>query len=109
MRSYRQIFFSLVFVCAAAITPLKAQDTVTISQKGKAFSESSVTIKSGAKVRFVNDDTVAHNVYARIGSDKEDLGLQKPGEQGEISFDKPGKYRVRCAIHPKMKLTVVVE
>lgn len=99
------------FYCITAVTlfglPVSADQTVY--QKGKVFSEKAVTVKTGEKVLFVNDDAVAHNVYANIKGTKLDLGLQKPGEKGEISFDKPGRYRVRCAIHPKMKLTVTVE
>lgn len=88
-------------------TPAFAEEV--INQKGKAFSKDKVTISAGTKMTFINDDTVAHNVYTIVGGEKQDLGLQKPGEQGDITFDSPGRYRVRCAIHPKMKMTVTVE
>lgn len=88
---------------------INAYADTTVYQKGKVFSEENVTLKTGEKLLFVNDDSVSHNVYANIKGKKEDLGLQKPGEEGALTFDEPGKYRVRCAIHPKMKLTVAVE
>jgi plastocyanin len=40
-----------------------------------------------------------------------DVTLQAPGKENDkkISLKKPGTYTVQCAIHPKMKLEVVVE
>lgn len=86
-----------------------AEDEVKITQKGKKFSEKQITLKPGQKVTFVNDDSVAHNVYTIVNGKKKDLGLQKPSEEGSIAFDAAGTYRVRCAIHPRMKLVVKVE
>jgi plastocyanin len=34
---------------------------------------------------------------------------QNPGEETPITVDAAGSFVVRCAIHPKMKLTVRVE
>ena len=41
--------------------------------------------------------------------DVEDKGLQKPGQDIKANFAKAGKYKVRCSIHPKMKMTVTVQ
>ena len=38
-----------------------------------------------------------------------DLGLQKPGATLTYRFDKPGAYRVRCNIHPSVKMAVTVK
>lgn len=94
---------------AALASPALAQDAVRISQKGKQFSEKQLSLQSGQSVVFVNDDTVAHNVYTIVKGKKQDLGLQKPTEEGSIAFDSAGTYRVRCAIHPKMKMIIKVE
>lgn len=93
----------------AFASPALAQDAVRISQKGKQFSEKQLSLKSGQSVVFVNDDSVAHNVYTIVKGKKQDLGLQKPSEEGSIAFDSAGTYRVRCAIHPKMKMVIKVE
>lgn len=95
---------ALVSVAAAS-----AQDPVRITQQGKQFSEKQVTLAAGQSVVFVNDDSVAHNVYTIVKGKKQDLGLQKPSEEGSITFDAAGTYRVRCAIHPKMKMLVKVQ
>lgn len=93
----------------ACTTPSFSQDNVKITQKGKQFSEKQLSLKAGQSVLFVNDDNVAHNVYTIIKGKKQDLGLQKPNEENSIAFEQSGTYRVRCAIHPKMKMVVKVE
>lgn len=86
-----------------------ALDPVLVTQQGKAFSEKQVSLAPGQAIVFINDDDVAHNVYTIINGKKEDLGLQKPAEEDTITFEIPGTYRVRCAIHPKMKMMVKVQ
>jgi len=41
--------------------------------------------------------------------DSEDKGIQKPGENIEHVFTKPGIYKERCNIHSTMKLDVTVQ
>jgi plastocyanin len=80
----------------------------TISQKGKVFSESAVTIKKGDTLVFLNDDTVSHNVLSTTSGHNFNLGSQAPGVSTPHNFGKPGEVEVVCAIHPRMKLTVTV-
>lgn len=79
----------------------------TVSEKGKAFSEKKLEVATGDKVVFVNDDKIKHNIL--ISSMKFDSGLQDVGAKTEVIFADAGKHKVRCAIHPKMKMTVVVK
>lgn len=109
MTSKHTRLFGFGLCVALAASAVTAQDAVRITQKGKQFSEANVDLTPGQKVVFVNDDNVAHNVYAIVKGKKQDLGLQKPNEEGSIAFDAPGTYRVRCAIHPKMKMVVKVK
>ena len=84
--------------------------TTTIDQTGQQFSEKSVTVSSGDSITFANHDDVAHNVTViNEDDDAADLGLQKPGETLIYKFDKSGRFKVRCSIHPGMKLTVDVK
>ena len=54
------------------------------------------------------EEKFVHNVYDR--SDRSwVLKKQEPGGYAAISFSKPGEHKLRCAIHPKMKITVKVE
>ena len=84
-------------------------DPVVVTQKGKAFSAKQVTLKVGDAISFVNDDDITHNVYSRSRGHKFDIGAQRPGTAISHQFTAPGKVKVRCAIHPRMKLTVNVE
>jgi plastocyanin len=36
-------------------------------------------------------------------------GSQQPGHVLKVKFDKAGKIDVRCAMHPKMKMSVNVQ
>lgn len=103
----KTIITSTLILIFSTLSTIAADKVIT--QANKAFSESKVTIKAGDKILFKNDDNVAHNVYTSVAGEKIDLGLQRPGDSGEMSFDEKGNHRVRCAIHPRMKLTVTVE
>jgi plastocyanin len=84
--------------------------TQTIEQSGQQFSEKAVTIKPQDSLTFANHDDVTHNINVIDDDDNAvDLGLQKPGENLTHMFDKAGKFKVRCSIHPSMKMTVTVK
>lgn len=106
----RMRFFVPLAAAAALAAPLPAlaADHV-ITQNGKKFSERKLTIAAGDTVTFVNDDKTTHNVHSTTEGHQFDLGAQAPGDSYSSVFDQPGKVKVRCAIHPKMKLQVTVE
>ena len=80
----------------------------SIGQKGRVFSESTITIKKGDVIVFMNDDTVTHNVMT-IGSVADfNIGSQAPGVSTPITFEKPGEFTILCAMHPRMKMVVNV-
>lgn len=59
---------------------------------------------------FANKDDVSHNItVVNDDDDTTDLGLQKPGQTLSYTFDKAGRFTVRCSIHPSMKMTVSVK
>ena len=83
---------------------------VTIDQSGQQFSEKSAALKPGEAITFSNKDDVSHNItVVNDDDDSTDLGLQKPGENLSYTFDKAGRFKVRCSIHPSMKMTVTVK
>ena len=94
---------------ALVATSMAQAGEIVISQKGKVFSEKQVIIQAGDSISFVNDDDITHNVYSRSKGHKFDIGAQRPGTTVAHQFNQPGKAKVRCAIHPRMKLTVNVE
>jgi plastocyanin len=108
MRAY------LMMVLLAALVPLAAAvaATTTIVQAGQAFSETDITVKVGDHVTFQNKDDVNHNILVQEGDDDDnarDMGVQPPGGAVDVSFDKAGKFKIRCHIHPSMKLNVAVQ
>jgi plastocyanin len=100
----------IALILAATLIAGAASAQTVISQKDKEFKPESVTVKAGQSLRFANDDTVAHNVTVK-GPDGalKNVGLQKVGEHSDVVFDKAGDHEVKCALHPKMKMTVKVQ
>jgi plastocyanin len=80
----------------------------TISQKGRAFSETEITVKKGENIVFVNDDNIAHNIMSASAGNEFNLGSQAPGASSSVALSKAGEVSVVCAIHPRMKMTVTV-
>ncbi|MDJ0639206.1 MAG: plastocyanin/azurin family copper-binding protein [Paracoccaceae bacterium] len=93
----------------AIATAAYASTEHKIMQAGKKFSERRITISVGDTLNFVNDDGTTHNVHSNSAGHEFDLGAQAPGTESSHVFSKPGKVKVRCAIHPKMKIDVNVE
>ncbi|MDX2223175.1 MAG: cupredoxin domain-containing protein [Rhodospirillaceae bacterium] len=94
-----------VFLMTVAL----AAEPVVVTQKGKAFSQSEITLPVGGSVEFVNDDDTAHNVLSFTPGFEFDLKLQRPGERKVITFDTPGRVEIECDIHPKMGLVITVQ
>jgi plastocyanin len=96
------VFFALAGHALAA-------EPVIISQKGKTFYPSEIAIGVGDSIVIKNDDRVLHHVYVESPGFNFDSGEQPPGRRVPITFGRPGKFDVRCDIHPKMRLRVVVK
>ena len=78
----------------------------SVSMAGRTFSPSSVRVRAGGTVTFVNDDDRAHTVTATDGSF--DSGVLNAGGRWSRTFRAAGTYRYLCAIHTDMTGTVVV-
>jgi plastocyanin len=80
-----------------------------VDQSKLQFSVTEMKIKKGDTVRFMNSDRPAHNILVKDGANMLSSGLQQPGEAFEVPFNQEGRFPVTCGIHPKMRMTVVVE
>lgn len=80
----------------------------TVIQKGRAFSVRQIEIRVGERLAFVNNDGVTHNVYSETRGLEFEIELQPPGRVDTVRFSRPGLAEVECAIHPSMKLKIVV-
>ncbi|NRA88299.1 MAG: hypothetical protein HRU28_13120 [Rhizobiales bacterium] len=105
---------------AVNIYESQKNEGVVLVQKDKSFflrtesgdesiNKKTFTLKSGQLLFLINDERrYVHNIY-----DTTDKGWvlkkQKPSEVAVVVFDKVGKHKLKCAIHPRMKVTVIVE
>jgi plastocyanin len=92
------------------IVAVEAATTITVGQHGMVFTQSSASLAKGDRIVFTNEDDVIHNIhiFGPGNDDSADLGLQKPGATLTYRFDRTGAYRVRCNIHPSVKMAVSV-
>jgi plastocyanin len=82
-------------------------NTVTIDMKNIKFAPEDVTVKVGQTVKWVNQDTVDHDVSAKSGADfKSDLFGN--GKSFEWKADKAGTVSYVCTVHPGMVGTLKV-
>jgi plastocyanin len=68
-----------------------------------------LTIKAGDTISFVNEDTMAHNVFSRTAGFEFDLKSLRATATGTHTFSKAGTLEIECALHPRMKFKLVVD
>lgn len=79
-----------------------------ITMKNETYQPGNLAAKVGDTLRFVNDDSEAHNVFVPTVGYAFDLGKQEPDESRTITLGKPGRFDVECVIHGHMLMTVDV-
>lgn len=84
--------------------PSVSDNTITISKL--TFNPSQYTVKTGANVRWVNNDDKIHRLKFLDGIQSQIIGV---GQSYTRSFDKPGIYDYTCTLHPSMQGTITVE
>ncbi|MFY9800905.1 MAG: cupredoxin family copper-binding protein, partial [Methanoregula sp.] len=126
----------LIAVCGCTQTPTPSQSTVTITTppttaesqtvvstttlpktatvsdntiriKKLAFDPANITVKVGSTVRWVNQDSVPHNI--QFSDTHFSSVLLASSQSGSQKFDQPGVYDYICSIHSDMHGTVIVE
>jgi plastocyanin len=70
------------------------------------FGPRTLTVATGTKVTWTNNDVVAHSVNFSSGK----INSKTLDQHGKFShtFSTPGTYKYICAIHPFMHGTIVV-
>jgi plastocyanin len=100
---------SLAAAVAVAATVWLQAAAHPVAQKGKAFAPGTVTVKAGDAITFKNDDDVTHNAFSTSKGNEFNSKVQTPGSTTDVVFRTKGTVEVKCAFHPGMKLTVVVQ
>lgn len=107
-----QRFFFVALTPVAAVAVLLAGawavPEAIVHQADRTFAPARLTVSRGTNVRFVNDETIVHHAYVDTQGFSIDSGDIQPGGSAILRFDKEGRFLVRCAIHPKMRLDVDV-
>lgn len=100
---------AMVVSGAAIATQELAANAVLVTQKIRAFQPGTVELGKDQFLHIVNDDgQLMHHVYVASSKFSFDSGEQLPGAAVDIQFPALGAYVVLCAIHPKMRLNVIV-
>lgn len=100
---------AIVLLLLLAVLPVMASDPVLISQKGRTFKPGSIEVPVGTTVRMINDDRYVHHAYIKHPDLKFDAGEIDTGGYTEVTIPTVGTFIVRCAIHPKMRLTITAK
>ena len=98
----------VVAACSALGLPLLARtdQLVTVVQKDRMFAVRELHTAVGAKLRFTNEDDFPHQISVAGPNLEVENPLQAPGEVVTVGIPAQGVFKVRCGIHPKMRLTV---
>jgi plastocyanin len=77
----------------------------------EAFGDHPLVIFKGERVRWRNADSIEHNVAADTASLPEfaTTGTLAPGGERSFVMATPGTTTLRCAIHPQMTGTLIVQ
>ena len=81
---------------------------VVVKMQNIQFDPKSVTVKVGQKVKWVNEDTVAHDVTAQSGATFKSSTF---GHGGTFEFTpkQAGEIKYVCTLHPGMDATLTVQ
>jgi plastocyanin len=104
-------FVACAFVAGSisAIPVQASADEHTVSMTGRTFSPTVLRIQAGDTIRFVNDDTVSHEVFSLTQGYFFASGRRAPGKHAVFVFNRPGAFDViSAAQYDKMKLHVEV-
>jgi plastocyanin len=116
MRVCKQIAITMVAAGCLVTASMSgtASGEYTVEQKDKTFVYKGAVvkvlrIKPGDVVSFRNLDPFFHNVFSLSDARLFDLGSYPQGQSKSVTFEKPGRVEVECAIHPGMHMVVEIK
>jgi plastocyanin len=101
-------------ICASValllvVASVEAGERHLVSQKGRRFHPSELSITAGDVVVFQNDDRTDHHIMAVDGPSEFESRLLPRGSSFEVVLDQPGRWEIGCRIHPRMSMIIEVE
>lgn len=95
-------------------TDLTGETNPQIHIRDLSFSPTSVIVKKGTTVTWVNDETVAHSIIAADNSNVGDLPTRGretrmgKGDSYKLTFNTVGTFDYECGVHSFMRGSVQV-
>jgi plastocyanin len=92
--------------------PKNPPNVTQVAEKNIQFSPKTVTVKKGTTVKWVNEDSVNHDVTKTSGPGPNfasGQGDMKPGNTYIQPVDTPGTIKYQCTVHPGMTGTITVK
>jgi plastocyanin len=80
---------------------------VSVSISNFSFGAATLTVPKGTKVTWTNNDGAPHTASSDSGAFES--GSMSTGNQFSHVFSESGSFKYRCAFHPSMVSTIVVE
>lgn len=108
IRKILLVAFALIGFGSGVLTAWGTAEHV-VGQQNKRFTVKHLKIKVGDTAKFTNQDPFFHNVFSLSDIKTFDLGSYPKGQSRSVTFDKPGRVEVECAIHPTMHMVIDVE
>ena len=105
----RKAALALAAMAAGSLAGAAWASVQTVDQRNLKFSVKLLTMARGDVVEFTNSDDTKHNITISGPDFVANSGLQSPGQPFKAPLVKPGVYKVSCAIHPNMRMTIVVQ
>jgi plastocyanin len=87
---------------APVSVPARPVTTVEMDQVDRQFSPYVLAVHTGTPVLFVNNDSIAHQVYSFSPPKRFELALYHGKPRQPVVFDRPGIVTVGCNIHDNM-------
>lgn len=78
----------------------------TVTMDGTSYAPSTLTVKRGTTVSFVNKDPFPHTVTSAGHFDSKEIAA---GKTWKLKVKQAGRFDYICTLHPNMKGTLVVE
>jgi plastocyanin len=92
----------------ASVAPAGTASVAVTTQKNAMFEPHVLAIAAGTTVKWPNEDDIYHNVFSMSEAKEFNLGLYHQEKTPLVTFDKPGRVDVFCAIHSQMHCIILV-
>ena len=94
--------------CNQAPPAAEPAPELIVAQRDSEFVPLVAAVRTGATVRFPNEDKIKHHVYSLSAAKRFDLPLHGGGTTAAVVLDRPGVVSVGCNIHDWMRSYIVV-